>query len=852
MLVLEGSVKKGQEIQAAMGSELRNLKNDRIKFQDRISLQIPAFKNIRSILDVTRQDVLKMKLGWQEEMDALEFKLEGITGAATRYYKVQAENRKLYNTIEELKGKIRVYCRVRPIRSETKGIVDFIGENGDILINNPNKQGREGSKLFNFNKVYRASASQGEVFLDSQQLIRSTLDGFNVCIFAYGQTGSGKTYTMTGPSTGLEEDWGINYRSLNDLFQTSYSRKDAFAYEVGVQMMEIYNEHVRDLLVTDGNKKNLEIRNNSQQNGLHVPDANFVPVKSTEDVLELMKIGQKNRTVGATALNEHSSRSHSVLIVHVQGTDLASQSILRGRLHLVDLAGSERVDKSEVTGERLKEAQHINKSLSALGDVIAALAQKSVHVPYRNSKLTQLLQDSLGGQAKAVMFVHISQDSESYGETVSTLKFGERVASVELGAARSNRESWEIRELREQIASLQEALLRKDVEISKRDAEIERLQTLKAVRTSGTSHSLTSGKQRLKDLKLLTVERMSNSEADTQSVPKSLLEVMAYDEEAVSISTRQTHKGSLLLGPTCHKASEGDFEERTKNEDKLGLRRVMHKRSVSIDSQGSIASTISNKCTKNYTQRKVHRKLMLDREPSLKYWKDRPYMSSNILLASVNGKDQFHNRDDNDSPKVEMQYHGSNVVNSLPAQATPIISKSPSATWYSSRNMKPSPQKLSKLQLPEYPQGKHSATHESHETVRVHENSAPNGSIAALQCSSQTSDVQEDFEDKSTELSGLSHESDTDDSAVTSCEQLAPLVSDIHRTSQGAEKRTSRHRPIPRPPFRHIRKLANDEQPPASRWRRPSVMASGLSGARGVKASSSVGSRNPLKVTSKS
>ncbi|CAA0828236.1 P-loop nucleoside triphosphate hydrolases superfamily protein with CH (Calponin Homology) domain [Striga hermonthica] len=177
-----------------------------------------------------------------------------------------------------------------------------------------------------------------------------------------------------------------------------------------------------------------------------------------------MNVGQRNRAVGATALNDRSSRSHSCLTVHVQGKDLTTGNVLRGCMHLVDLAGSERVDKSEVTGDRLKEAQHINKSLSALGDVISSLAQKNSHVPYRNSKLTQLLQDSLGGQAKTLMFVHISPEPDAIGETISTLKFAERVATVELGAARVNKDSSDVKELKEQIASLKAALARRDGE----------------------------------------------------------------------------------------------------------------------------------------------------------------------------------------------------------------------------------------------------------------------------------------------------------------------------------------------------------------------------------------------------
>ncbi|PHT54514.1 Kinesin-4 [Capsicum baccatum] len=182
-------------------------------------------------------------------------------------------------------------------------------------------------------------------------------------------------------------------------------------------------------------------------NGLPLPDASVHPVNCARDVIDLMKLGDVNRAVGSTAMNNRSSRSHSVLTVHVRGED-TSGNIIHSCLHLVDLAGSERVDKSEVTGDGLKEAQHINKSLSCLGDAITALAQKNSHIPYRNSKLTLLLPNSLGGHAKTLMFAHVGPEGDSFGGTISTLKFAQRVSSVELGAARLNKESVEVLELK--------------------------------------------------------------------------------------------------------------------------------------------------------------------------------------------------------------------------------------------------------------------------------------------------------------------------------------------------------------------------------------------------------------------
>ncbi|CDY46382.1 BnaC04g33010D [Brassica napus] len=416
--------------------------------------QSEALQELKATSMSLKHEVLKTGENYFQDLNYYGLKLRGVVHAAKNYQVVVEENRRLYNEVQELKGNIRVYCRIRPFlkgQNKKETSIEYTGENGELVVANPLKQGKDTHRFFKFNKVFGPSSTQEEVFLDTQPLIRSLLDGYNVCIFAYGQTGSGKTYTMSGPSINSEEHWGVNYRALNDLFHLTQSSQNTVMYEVGVQMVEIYNEQVRDLLSDDG----------------PIPDASMHCVRSTDDVLELMNIGLMNRAVGATALNEKSSRSHSVLSVHVRGVDVKTDSELRGSLHLVDLAGSERIDRSEVTGDRLKEAQHINKSLSALGDVIFALAHKNPHVPYRNSKLTQVLQNSLGGQAKTLMFVQINPDEDSYAETVSTLKFAERVSGVELGAARSYKEGRDVRQLMEQVSNLKDMIAKKDEELQK-------------------------------------------------------------------------------------------------------------------------------------------------------------------------------------------------------------------------------------------------------------------------------------------------------------------------------------------------------------------------------------------------
>ncbi|XP_021821255.1 kinesin-like protein KIN-14I isoform X1 [Prunus avium] len=560
-------------------------KTESFKQKMLVDRQQKDIQELKHTLYDTKAGMRFLQMKYQEEFNCLGKHLHGLAHAATGYQKVLEENRKLYNQVQNLKGNIRVYCRVRPFlpgQSNRASTYDHIDDTS-IKIITPSKYGKEGRKSFSFNKVFGPFSTQEEVFSDTQPLIRSVLDGYNVCIFAYGQTGSGKTFTMTGPRDITEESQGVNYRALSDLFLLSEHRKDTISYGISVQMLEIYNEQVRDLLSMDATNKRLEIRNSSQ-NGINVPDANLVPVSSTSDVIYLMNLGHKNRSVSATAMNDRSSRSHSCLTVHVHGKDLTSGSILRGCMHLVDLAGSERVDKSEVTGDRLKEAQHINKSLSALGDVIASLAQKNSHVPYRNSKLTQLLQDSLGGQAKTLMFVHISPELEALGETLSTLKFAERVSTVELGAARVNKDSADVKELKEQIATLKAALARKEGQ----GVQLQHSQSLSPerfrVKSAGSSPLHSSQKstgdwsggcrQQLEDFGNIEVRKNTASKPKRRSL--DLHDMLRSSPSwpqigSPGLSGKEDDKDSVLSGDWIDKVMVNKQENASGEENLLGI-----------------------------------------------------------------------------------------------------------------------------------------------------------------------------------------------------------------------------------------------------------------------------------------
>ncbi|XP_063190034.1 kinesin-like protein KIFC3 isoform X1 [Chroicocephalus ridibundus] len=339
--------------------------------------------------------------------------------------------KKCHNELVRLKGNIRVFGRVRPIMKEdgegpeAANVVTFDAEDDAVL--HLLHKGKQVS--FELDKVFPPQASQEEVFQEVQALVTSCIDGYNVCIFAYGQTGAGKTYTMEGTAANP----GINQRALQLLFSEVRGKAADWEYAISVSAAEIYNEALRDLLGKEPQEK-LEIKLCPDGSGqLYVPGLTEFSVQSVEDINKVFEFGHVNRATECTNLNEHSSRSHALLIVTVRGLDRSTGLRTTGKLNLVDLAGSERVGRSGAEGSRLREAQHINKSLSALGDVIYALRSRQGHVPFRNSKLTYLLQDSLSGDSKTLMMVQVSPAEKNTSETLCSLKFAERVRSVELG-----------------------------------------------------------------------------------------------------------------------------------------------------------------------------------------------------------------------------------------------------------------------------------------------------------------------------------------------------------------------------------------------------------------------------------
>ncbi|GAB5566692.1 kinesin-like protein KIF3A isoform X5 [Prionailurus iriomotensis] len=394
---------------------------------------------------------------------------------------------------------VKVVVRCRPLNEREKSMcykqaVSVDEMRGTITVHKTDSS-NEPPKTFTFDTVFGPESKQLDVYnLTARPIIDSVLEGYNGTIFAYGQTGTGKTFTMEGVRA-VPELRGIIPNSFAHIFGHIAKAEGDTRFLVRVSYLEIYNEEVRDLLGKDQTQR-LEVLAtttlafsyyHSDQSGktlyqqkdddwlkalsvkerpdvgVYIKDLSAYVVNNADDMDRIMTLGHKNRSVGATNMNEHSSRSHAIFTITIEcsekGVD-GNMHVRMGKLHLVDLAGSERQAKTGATGQRLKEATKINLSLSTLGNVISALVDgKSTHVPYRNSKLTRLLQDSLGGNSKTMMCANIGPADYNYDETISTLRYANRAKNIK-NKARINEDPKDalLRQFQKEIEELKKKL----------------------------------------------------------------------------------------------------------------------------------------------------------------------------------------------------------------------------------------------------------------------------------------------------------------------------------------------------------------------------------------------------------
>ncbi|EDW72020.2 uncharacterized protein Dwil_GK10723, isoform B [Drosophila willistoni] len=408
---------------------------------------------------------------------------------------------------------VKVAVRVRPFNSreiarESKCIIEMTG--ATTAITNPKvpPNTSDSVKRFNFDYSYWSHdprdldfSTQSMVYKDiGEEMLQHSFDGYNVCIFAYGQTGAGKSYTMMGRQE--EQQEGIIPMICKDLFgRIQDTETDDLKYSVEVSYMEIYCERVRDLL-NPKNKGNLRVREHPLL-GPYVEDLSKLAVTDYQDIHDLIDEGNKARTVAATNMNETSSRSHAVFTIfftqrrHDAMTDLITEKV--SKISLVDLAGSERADSTGAKGTRLKEGANINKSLTTLGKVISALAEvsaskkknakKADFIPYRDSALTWLLRENLGGNSKTAMIAAISPADINYDETLSTLRYADRAKQIVCKAVvNEDANAKLIRELKEEIQKLRDLLKAEGIEVQEED-EITKSSVIKSSPTKARNRN---------------------------------------------------------------------------------------------------------------------------------------------------------------------------------------------------------------------------------------------------------------------------------------------------------------------------------------------------------------------------
>ncbi|XP_063981027.1 kinesin-like protein KIF3A [Diachasmimorpha longicaudata] len=533
------------------------------------------------------------------------------------------------NELGEIEN-VRVVIRVRPLNgkeldSHCKKIIKVDRLNAELTVENPNAQQGEPPKVFSFDAAFDVDSTQVDIYNETARpIVDKVLQGYNGTIFAYGQTGTGKTYTMSGAKTSPQLR-GIIPNTFAHIFGHIAKADENQKFLVRAAYLEIYNEEIRDLLGKDQNTR-LEVKERPDI-GVFVKDLSGYVVNNADDLDRIMTLGNKNRVVGATAMNVSSSRSHAIFTITVESSQIGEDGephVKMGKLHLVDLAGSERQSKTKATGIRLREATKINLSLSTLGNVISALVDgQSSHVPYRNSKLTRLLQDSLGGNSKTLMCANVSPADINYDETISTLRYANRAKNIK-NRARINEDPKDalLRQFQDEIEQLRKQLEDNGAEHSESDGESDESETreTKKERQIRRRSQMLTMEELDKDLESL--EKGDTAEHNDKSPDdKDVIELKRTQTEKEALRQKMTNLQNKILvgGENLLEKAEAqeqmlaaaavELDQRKKREEQL-KKAIEEKEAERIDIEEKYSSLQEEAAGKTKKLAKVYTMLM--------------------------------------------------------------------------------------------------------------------------------------------------------------------------------------------------------------------------------------------------
>ncbi|GAQ85314.1 Kinesin [Klebsormidium nitens] len=500
---------------------------------------VEAVQRVREKLSKTKEEWVELK---QEASDLQEYSNAKITrvrkylvvlqdktrkldasvrDADARLVPLKKEKRKLFNDLMSLKGNVRVFARVRP-QFEDEGLMScsFPDEN-TVRVSATNVGGSQIPKRdYEFDRVFGPHVDQTELFEEVQPVVQSVFDGYNACVLAYGQTGAGKTYTMEG----TPHNRGLFHRAFEELFHLSNETTAVTSkYIFSVSILEMYNEQIKDLLARrrpstadyspSTEKHEIRVENDGS---VTVTDVVEEVVPAPGDFANILRSANKARLAGFGRTGDRSSKSHLIVMVHVAYQDIFTGEKHTSKLVMVDMAGSERLSKSEASGDRLTESLHINRSLSAVGDVVSALTAQKRQIPYANSKLTHLMADCLGGEAKALLLVNVGPGAADVQETTNSLSFAARARNVELTLGnKENTKKW-----RDMASEAKRELYQKETQIEELQREL-----LELRRSDGGAESQAELQQAQEDLRARDEElEQMRAELDRLSQQKEYLE----------------------------------------------------------------------------------------------------------------------------------------------------------------------------------------------------------------------------------------------------------------------------------------------------------------------------------------